>query len=138
MLLSRESLLAKTGLRLHRIDFPADCPVTALAGQHVFVRAMSAGERGRFETQFYDSKKGKVSTERTAEVRERLLIATLCDEAGKPLLTARDLDALKEIDSAVVEFLNSAATQHNRFSESDIEDIAKNSETTNGGSLASA
>jgi aminopeptidase-like protein len=90
---------------------------------------MTAKDRSRFETQFQLSS-GKSNTRKLKEIRERLVVACLCDEEGVLLLQDSDVDAVGAQPAAVVERIVDAAQKVCGMSNNDVEDLAKNSEET--------
>ncbi|HWL09549.1 MAG TPA: hypothetical protein VNQ76_14160 [Planctomicrobium sp.] len=124
MSFAREQMLKKAGRVVRDFQFPDDFP-EGFSGETFYVLRMTARERGEFESQF-TNKNGKPLAQRQREVRQRLVIATLCDESGTRLLTPADLDGLSEQDGVIVEFVSAAATEVNRIAEADLESLAKN------------
>lgn len=120
--LSREAFLRPA--KVHVVEVP----VPELGGS-VFVKGMTAKDRSRFETQFQLSS-GKSNTRRMKEIRERLVIACLCDEEGVLLLQDSDVDAVGSQPAAVIERIVEAAQKVCGMSNDDVEDLAKNSEET--------
>jgi hypothetical protein len=122
----RETLLKATARRIQPVQVPQDFRDADLAGQTLYVRSMSAAERGRFESQFLSDKTRRTDVARTAEVRQRLMIATCCDENGQLLFHDNDLEALGNLDAAIAELLADAAQKLNSFADSDVAALAKN------------
>lgn len=121
--LSREAFLRPAKVNV------VEVPVPELGGS-VFVKGMTAKDRSRFETQFQLSS-GKSNTRKMKEIRERLVIACLCDEEGVLLLQDSDVDAVGSQPAAVIERIVEAAQKVCGMSNDDVEDLAKNSgETT--------
>jgi hypothetical protein len=120
--LSREAFLRPAKVNV------VEVPVPELGGS-VYVKGMTAKDRSRFETQFQLSS-GKSNTRKLKEIRERLVIACLCDEEGVLLLQDSDVDAVGAQPAAVVERIVDAAQKVCGMSNNDVEDLAKNSEET--------
>lgn len=120
--LSREAFLRPAKVNV------VEVPVPELGGS-VFVKGMTAKDRSRFETQFQLSS-GKSNTRKLKEIRERLVVACLCDEEGVLLLQDSDVDAVGAQPAAVVERIVDAAQKVCGMSNNDVEDLAKNSEET--------
>ena len=120
--LSREAFLRPAKVNV------VEVPVPELGGS-VYVKGMTAKDRSRFETQFQLSS-GKSNTRKLKEIRERLVIACLCDEEGVLLLQDSDVDAVGSQPAAVVERIVDAAQKVCGMSNNDVEDLAKNSEET--------
>lgn len=132
--LSRETLLKKRNRRTKTVTISPSHPDQDLAGKTVTVRSMTARERSEFESQFSHPKTGKHLPNRAAEIRERLVIATVIDEQGNPLFTDDDLGALKEVDAAILEAIAKASQELNDISEEDLAELEKNSQKTPAGS----
>lgn len=120
--LSREAFLRPAKVNV------VEVPVPELGGS-VYVKGMTAKDRSRFETQFQLSS-GKSNTRKLKEIRERLVVACLCDEEGVLLLQDSDVDAVGAQPAAVVERIVDAAQKVCGMSNNDVEDLAKNSEET--------
>jgi len=91
----------------------------------VFVREMSAYERGEFETERLN-KKGKVDyrrvVDRAKHFRARLAVATCCDADGTLIFQPEDFAILTEKPSKVLDRICAAALKVNCMTEDDIED----------------
>ncbi len=124
--LTREALLKKRSRRTKTVRISANHPDPELAGKSVVVRSMSARERADFESQFAHPKTGKTRLDRAAEIRERLVVATVIDESGNALFTDDDIAALKEVDAAILESIVKASQELNDISEDDLKDLEKN------------
>lgn len=131
--ISRDALLKKRPRRTTVVTISTDHPESDLRGKQITVRALNARERSEWETQFLD-RKGKPIASRQQQIRERLVIATVVDEAGNPLFDDSDLAALREVDASLLELIVSASQELNDISEEDLKAIEKNSPTTPTGS----
>ena len=90
-----------------------------------YVRVMSIDERDDYELSVYD--KSKLTF---GKVRAGLLVKTVCDSAGKRLFEDAGTETFGRIMSpALVEKLFAAARKINWFSEKDIQELEKNSES---------
>ncbi len=105
---------------------PDDFHDPDIAGSTFYVRRMKAGERGRYEMQFKNSKSGQLISGRAAEIRERIIIQTLCDKEGNLLLGKDDLQQLKQMDSVLADLIVTKAQEVNQVSEEDLEELAGN------------
>ena len=132
--LTREALLKKRARRSTVVTIRADHPEKDLAGKKITVRSMSARERSAWEMQFTDFKTNKPLKSRQAEIRERLVVATVIDPKGNPLLTEDDVEALGEVDAAILEMIAKASQDLNDITEDDIQELEKNSKTQTGSS----
>lgn len=97
---------------------------------HVWVRMLTVEERGEFEARHI--------VEKIRGVRERLIVATACDESGKSIFTDKDIPALAKKCAKAADRLFGAAMKHNGIMSEDVDTLKKNSETTTpAGSLSS-
>jgi len=101
MNLTRESFFQRAEVPTETISLPQ-------LGGSVLVRGMTAKERSAFEDQF-TLKSGKPNAKARLEMRERLLIATVCDMEGQPLFTREDVAAIGRLPAATVEPLVDSA-----------------------------
>jgi len=120
--LSRDAFLRPAAVEIVEVPAPE-------MGGSVYVRGMTARDRSRFETQFQLSS-GKSSKKRMQEIRERLVVACVCDANGELLLTEADIEAVGKQPAPVIERIVEAAQAVCGMSNRDVEDIAKNSEET--------
>jgi|GEM_PF-5735392 len=123
MVISIEKIRKPDSVSVRKYQFPEDFP-GEFAGEEFFVRVMNAKERSRYEMQF-SGKNGIPVRSRVAETRERLVVATLCNENGVLMLNDSAIDTLGEMDGQVVGFMAVCAMEANRV-ESDLEQLAKN------------
>lgn len=91
--------------------------VPELAGS-VFVRALSAGERDRFEVAHLKSGE--------TDFRARLAAACVCDADGTLLFCAADVAGLSAVPAGVLEPIVQEAIALNRLDAKAIEDLRKN------------
>ena len=119
-LLTAEQLTRPLPRRFERVELPE-------FGEdaHVFVKGFTAREKGRFETSL-QNKKGNRDKARVQEVRERLLVATVCDEDGTLIMSADDVSELGNQDSGVVSRLFDVAMRLCGMSDDDVEELAGN------------
>ena len=95
------------------------------------VLRMQAGERGRWEGLFKD-KNGNPHPTRRFQVREYLVIFTLCDEEGRreyeidPDKIEEYVKELSGLDGVVVETIANHAMEYNEVSQEDMDDLAGN------------
>ena len=99
--LSRDAFLRPAAVEIVEVPAPE-------MGGSVYVRGMTARDRSRFETQFQLSS-GKSSKKRMQEIRERLVVACLCDADGELLLTEADIEAVGKQPAPVIERIVEAA-----------------------------
>ena len=110
------------------------CPWNPSEG--VRLRNLTAGEHGEFEMSQL-TKKGGLATQRLVEAKRRLLALTLVDEQGNPELADSDIAEMETTDGGLINWAYSEACKHCRITESEVEDLAKNSVKIEGDSSAS-
>lgn len=98
-------------------------------GGSVFIRGMTVVERSKFERQFR-TRKGDTNERKMNEIRQRMLIACVCNSDGQQLLNEADVEAIGKQRADIVERLVNAAQIACGMSTDDMEDLVKNSETT--------
>jgi len=124
--MGKEALLAKDKLEIVKVEFED--------GNYVFVRQMTGHERDTFEQSLIRKirdKKGAVTSyeQATEDFRAKLAVLTICDEAGDPVLEAKDYPVLSRNMSAKrLETIINKAQELNKISEEDKEELVKNSE----------
>lgn len=96
-ILNREGLLAALAVRFQEVTLPT--------GGVVRVRTLQAGERIDLGSKSIDAE-GKVNA---AQYSARLVAACVVDEAGAPLFSGDDVDALLRGSSEVFEAIFAAA-----------------------------
>ena len=125
-LLSRENLLTREQLQVKEVSLGND--------EFVYVRQMTGHERELFEASIRNIIKdedGKiVKYESSLEnFRAKIAVMTICDEQGKLLLTPEDVEELNNsLSASRIVKIADAASELNKISESDKEDLIKNSE----------
>jgi len=110
--LDRNAILARDDLAIRIVEIPE-------WGGHVLIRCMTAGERDDFEMAWKRNSSN--------DIRARLAVYTVCDQAGKLLFTADDIPILTAKSSRALDRIFAAATIHNGMTESDVEELRKNS-----------
>jgi len=124
-LLNKESLLKKEDLKREKVELEN--------GDYVFVCQMTGRARDNFEKSLMKKIKneGKPTDYETSldNFRAKLAVATICDEEGNLLLLPTDADKLGESMGAVnLAKIADSASNLNKMSEKDKEDLVKNSE----------
>jgi len=125
--LSKDALLsaaASKNLPLERVDVPA-------LGGHVFIRGMSGSERDGWETSLVQGR-GKQQRINTENVRAKLLVRVLCDEAGVRLFDNADAAALGGLRVDVLTKLYEVAQRLSGVSDADVEELGKDSAPAGG------
>jgi hypothetical protein len=114
MSLTKEQILAADDLGLLEVQVPE-------WGGSVFIRVMSVGERDAYENDWLVNKSSGVENFRAKFVQK-----VLCNERGDLLFTKNEIDQLARKSAKVMSTLWEAAMRHNKLSESDVEELAKN------------
>ncbi len=109
--LTRESILGAADLPQREVDVPE-------WGGSVLIRAMTGGERDRFEAAW--------KQDPSSDIRARLAQATLCDETGSLIFGSQDIPSLSAKSSKALDRIFAAATVHNGITDKDVEELRKN------------
>jgi hypothetical protein len=89
-------------------------------GGELGIRAMSVGERDKYENDFIRNKDKGVENFRT-----KFLIATICDEEGNCIFDKDDIEKLMKKSIKAGNRVWNAAMAHNAISNDDVEELAK-------------
>jgi hypothetical protein len=117
-MLTREDLLKKDVLEIKRVDLGED--------DFVFVRQMTGRERDKFEQSVFDQRGDSVEKNLT-DFRAKLLVQTVCDEAGERILHDDDFELLSTNKAAAtIEKIVDVARDLNKISGKDEEELVKN------------
>lgn len=127
-LLKRNDFVGAEAKKRRFVELP--CPWDKAVG--IRLRSLTAGEHSEFETSQL-TKKGGLATNRLKEAKRRLLALTLVDESGNLEMTDADIAEMEDTDGGLVNWSYSEALKHCRITESEIEDLAKNSVAIGGG-----
>jgi hypothetical protein len=111
LIFSRESFLVSHPCNLEEVPTPAGI---------AYVRAMTAGERDRFDLAH--------ATDPGLDFRARMLVHTVCDEAGNLIFKKEDIPQLTALPAHLVDPLLEASIRVNQMSAEDLEALRKNSE----------
>jgi hypothetical protein len=111
-LLSRDQILKAEDFRTVDVEVPE-------WGGTVRLRVMNGTQRERFEEAFQKTPYGNT--------RARLVAYSACDEAGEPVFSELDIEALGAKSSAALDRLFDVALKLNRISKSDIDTLEGNS-----------
>ena len=114
MALSKEQILAADDMGLLEVAVPE-------WGGSVHVRVMTVGERDSYENEWMVNKHKGVDN-----FRSKFLQRVLCDETGKLLFSADEVEQLATKSARVITRVWEAAMSHNALSDGDVEDLAKN------------
>jgi hypothetical protein len=103
-------------------------------GGEVRVRVMSGLARERFERIQSDAAK---NGQKIDNLRERIMIATVCDELGNPLLSEEHIAILSTKDWTSLDEVFVAGLELNGMLSNSVDDAEKNSEAVQNGSSIS-
>jgi hypothetical protein len=120
--ITRETLLKPLPVDIEEVSIPE-------MGGSVWIKGMTVRERNMFERQF-QSQKGERLQKRMSEIRQRMLVACVCNKKGEPLLTKHDIEEIGKQRADIVERLVTVAQRVCGWSDADVDDMAKNSEET--------
>lgn len=84
----------------------------------LYVRTMKAREREQFEASCGNGKT-------LQDIRQKLIIFTVCDESGNLLFNIDDIEALSKKSGAALDRLFSASIALNKIRNEDIEELKK-------------
>jgi len=123
--LNRNALLEKEVLEIEKVKLDK--------GAFTYVRQMTGRERDRFDQSLMQEVKdrsGNKTYERNlSDFRAKLAVNTLCDKAGKNLLTQKDVGTLSQnMSAARLERIVTKSQELNKITEEDKENLVKNSE----------
>jgi hypothetical protein len=116
-LLTAAEILAADDLPREKVE----CPEW---GGHLYIRTLTGKERDAFEA----SVVGKGSSTNLVNVRARLVALAGCNDAGEPIFTAAQVDALGDKSAAALSRCFDVASRLNHLSNRDIEELEKNSD----------
>ena len=97
----------------------------------VRLRSVTERERAKFEADTLD-KSGKGTKRGLVSMKPRLIILCAVDDQGDPILNQGDIDSLLDMDSQTINQLADVCQQLVGITESDVEDMEKNYETSPG------
>lgn len=92
----------------------------------VRIRSLTERERAQFETDIVQDDQD-LDRDRLLDAKRRLVVLTVCDADGNPVLSVDDVAALGEVDAAITGQVYDAARKLCGFESGDIERLAKNS-----------
>lgn len=130
MLLTRDALLAAAADK--RTIEREKVYIKELGGV-LIVQAMTGAERDRWERSIVTNAKGKRGIEiNTENIRARLAVKCLVDEAGVRLFKDEDAEALGALSAAVLGRVYNVAQRLNGLSDGDIDELKKSSAEGDG------
>ncbi len=96
-------------------------------GRKVRLRSLTEPEMSAYEASILTSK-GEFSPSKMMRARRKLICLTVVDAEGNRVLSDEDAVKLQDMDGATANEIYNAACTHCGIRESDIEELAKNSE----------
>lgn len=112
----REAILAADDRKPRPVDVPE------WGSLPIFVRLMSGAEREEFEAYCSANKAGG----NVLGWRAKAAVLTVCDADGKHVFTDADIDALNAKSGPALVKIWDAASEVNKLSQGDIDDLGKN------------
>ncbi len=128
-ILSRDAILTVDDSTMELVRVPE-------WGGAVYVRGIGSVARDKYEADCVVGR-GKHRRANLKNMRARLVVLAACNDAGEPIFTHSDVEALGEKSAAAVDRLFDVAQRLGGFSEEDIEELAKNLETPPGDAIPS-
>ena len=98
-------------------------------GGDVLVGTLTGKQRDKFETEFASASKGERGMD---NIRAKLCALSLRDEDGNSIFTLKDVNELGTKSAAALDRVFTAALSLNGFTQSDVDELAGNSEETQG------
>ena len=129
-LLTRDAILGASDIQTEDVHVPE-------WGGTVRVKGLTAAQRDAFEANAMKTR-GKNVDLNFANIRARLAALSIVDESGATLFTPADVQALGEKSAAALERVFEACNRLNGIGQSDIEELAKNSEADQSDASPSA
>lgn len=129
-LLSKEAILGAEDMRTQ------DVPVPEWDGT-VRVKGLTGAERDAFESEIVQ-RNGKNITQNLKNIRARLVVMTVVDEAGARVFGFRDIEALGEKSAKALDRVFSVAQELSGLRDEDVDELAKNSVATPGDDSSTA
>jgi len=120
--LSKEAILSASDLPRKTIRVPE-------WGGNVTVRTMTGVQHDAWSQEWHEVRKNRGDLENTTGFEAFLAIHTVVDEAGNPLFSANDLDALNAKSAKALSRVARVALRLSGIGADEIEDMAKNSES---------
>ena len=128
-LLGKDAILAAEDIATERVEVPE-------WGGEVMVRGLTGRQRDRWEASL-SVRQGKRFVPSLEDLRARLVVHCVVDETGRLVFHEGDIDALSNKSGAALDRVYTVAARLSGISEQDVEDMTKNSETTDGGASSS-
>ncbi len=129
MLLTREQILAAPDLKTETVAVPE-------WGGTVLVRGLTGAERDEYEQSLMVGR-GRNRDINIRNARAKLLVLTIVDASGKHVFEDSDIVALGRKSAAALERVFDVARRLSGLSDTDLEELTKNCESSQGGDSAS-
>ena len=117
MSLSRDDILKADDIQIEEVEVPE-------WGGTLFVKGMTGTERDAFETSIVETR-GKNSRVNMKNIRAKLAIHSICDEKGKTIFTAKDVEVLGNKSAAALQRVFDVASRLSGISDKDVEELAE-------------
>jgi len=124
-ILSKDAILGARDIQTEDVDVPE-------WGGTVRVAVMSGLARDNFIAMQEGGK------QKYSEFQARIIVVTAVDEAGQPLFTVEDIDALRAKSKAVLDRLTDVAVRINKMDVQAVEEAGKNSDAAPSGDSGSS
>lgn len=121
-MLNREDILSAN-------DLERDVVLIPEWGGDVCMRGLTGAERDRFEADMLSDPE-EDSRKRFYNLRARLVVLSLCDEKGMPLLLLNDVEQLGKKSAKILDRLFSVAQRLSGMTKEDVDTLTKNSAPT--------
>jgi hypothetical protein len=123
-MLTKESIFGANDITIEKVEIPE-------WGGNVFVKTMTGRERDAYEESCIPEDDGEKTDSKQREtnftnIRARMACMTICDENGKRLFTMDDAQELGEKSASGLDRIFTVATELNKISAADVEELAKN------------
>lgn len=128
MSLSREQILSVEDIKIETVEVPE-------WGGSVCIRSLSGAERDALE---WSVKQAAESGALGQNARARFAAAFICDESGKALFSADDVEALGKKSASALERIWNTGNKLNKLGDAEVEGLAKNSEPDRSDSSTSS
>jgi hypothetical protein len=116
--LTKQQILDAQDLETKEVEVPE-------WGGTVLVKTMTGVERDAFESSVVKGK-GKNTTVNMANIRAKLVAASIVDQDGQRLFDDQDVQALGKKSAAALDRVFGVAQKLSKISQDDVEELAKN------------
>lgn len=116
-ILTRDAILSSQDLKKELVSVPE-------WGGDVWVRAMTGGERDKFEASVVEQR-GKKQIFHTQDIRAKLVALTVCDEDGQLLFSQPDVKALSEKSASALQRIYEVAARLSGITEEAVEELSQ-------------